>query len=65
MRSRRWATRSPARVVRALWLRPKLREQVARRGRAPADGPPTRLFAARAIRPFYVVGTFDAEAMSQ
>jgi hypothetical protein len=49
---------------RTLWLRPKLRSQwraaVARR-RAELDG----LFAARAIRPFYVVGAFDAEAMSQ
>jgi hypothetical protein len=49
---------------RTLWLRPKLRSQwrdaVARR-RTELDG----LFAARAIRPFYVVGEFDAEAMSQ
>jgi hypothetical protein len=49
---------------RTLWLRPKLRSRwrdaVARR-RTELDG----LFAARAIRPFYVVGTFDAEAMSQ
>ena len=49
---------------RTLWLRPKLRSQwrdaVARR-RSELDG----LFAARAIRPFYVVGAFDAEAMSQ
>jgi hypothetical protein len=49
---------------RTLWLRPKLRSQwrgaVARR-RTELDG----LFAARAIRPFYVVGAFDAEAMSQ
>jgi hypothetical protein len=51
-------------VRRTLWLRPKLRSQwrdaVARR-RTELDG----LFAARAIRPFYVVGAFDAEAMSQ
>jgi len=49
---------------RTLWLRPKLRSQwrdaVALR-RSELDG----LFAARAIRPFYVVGAFDAEAMSQ
>jgi len=49
---------------RTLWLRPKLRSQwrdaVARR-RTELDG----LFGARAIRPFYVVGAFDAEAMSQ
>jgi hypothetical protein len=49
---------------RTLWLRPKLRSQwrdaVARR-RSQLDG----LFAARAIRPFYVVGAFDGEAMSQ
>lgn len=49
---------------RTLWLRPKLRSQwrdaVAGR-RSQLDG----LFAARAIRPFYIVGAFDAEAMSQ
>jgi len=49
---------------RTLWLRPKLRSQwrdaVARR-RTELDG----VFAARSIRPFYVVGAFDAEAMSQ
>jgi uncharacterized protein (DUF58 family) len=49
---------------RTLWLRPKLRSQwrhaVARR-RTELDA----LFAARAIRPFYVAGAFDAEAMSQ
>jgi VWA domain-containing protein len=49
---------------RTLWLRPKLRSQwrdaVARR-RTELDG----LLAARAIRPFYVFGEFDAEAMSQ
>jgi uncharacterized protein (DUF58 family) len=48
---------------RTLWLRPKLREQwrdaVAQR-RAKLD----QLFAARAIRPFYVSGAFDGEAMS-
>lgn len=48
---------------RTLWMRPKLRKQwrdaVARR-RAELD----RLFAARAIRPFYVSGAFDGEAMS-
>ena len=49
---------------RTLWLRPKLRSRwrdaVARR-RTELDG----LFAVRAIRPFYVVGAFDADAMSQ
>ena len=49
---------------RTLWLRPKLRSQwldaVARR-RTELDA----IFAARAIRPFYVVGAFEAEAMSQ
>jgi uncharacterized protein (DUF58 family) len=51
-------------VRRTLWMRPKLRNQwreaVAHR-RAELD----RLFAARAIRPFYVSGAFDGEAMSQ
>ena len=50
-------------VRRTLWVRPKLREQwrdaVASR-RAALD----RLFSARAIRPFYVNGAFDGEAMS-
>ena len=49
---------------RTLWLRPRLRSQwreaVARR-RSELDA----LFAVRAIRPFYVVGEFDAEAMSR
>lgn len=49
---------------RTLWVRPKLRMQwrqaVAQR-RAQLD----RLFAARAIRPFYVSGAFDGEAMSR
>jgi len=48
---------------RTLWLRPRLREQwrdaVAQR-RARLD----RLFAQREIRPFYVSGAFDGEAMS-
>ncbi len=48
---------------RTLWLRPKLRDQwraaVAQR-RAKLD----QLFAARAIRPFYVNGAFDGQAMS-
>lgn len=51
-------------VRRTLWMRPKLRvqwrETVARR-RAELD----RLFAARGIRPFYVSGEFDGEAMSR
>jgi uncharacterized protein (DUF58 family) len=49
---------------RTLWVRPKLRGQwrdaVARR-RLELD----RSFAAHAIRPFYVSGAFDSEAMSQ
>jgi uncharacterized protein (DUF58 family) len=48
---------------RTLWLRPKLRarwrEAVALR-RAELD----RLFASRSIRPFYVSGEFDGEALS-
>jgi uncharacterized protein (DUF58 family) len=48
---------------RTLWLRPKLRQRwraaVSQR-RAQLD----ELFAARDIRPFYVQGAFDGEAMS-
>jgi uncharacterized protein (DUF58 family) len=51
-------------VRRTLWLRPKLRarwrDAVAHR-RLELD----RFFAEHAFRPFYVSGTFDAEAMSQ
>lgn len=51
-------------VRRTLWMRPKLRTQwrdaVVKR-RAELDG----FFAARSVRPFYVTGTFDGEAMSQ
>jgi uncharacterized protein (DUF58 family) len=51
-------------VRRTLWMRPKLRTQwrhaVAKR-RAELDG----FFAARSVRPFYLTGTFDGEAMSQ
>jgi len=49
---------------RTLWVRPKLRarwrDAVARRRLELA-----RSFAAHAIRPFYVSGAFDSEAMSQ
>jgi len=49
---------------RTLWLRPRLREEW-RRGveqrRAEIDG----FFAAHAIRPFYMEGTFDADALSR
>ncbi len=51
-------------VRRTLWMRPKLRAQwndaVAKR-RVDLD----RFFAARSLRPFYVTGEFDCEAMSQ
>jgi len=51
-------------VRRTLWMRPKLRAQwhdaVAAR-RAELNG----LFAGRSLRPFYVAGAFDGEAMSQ
>ena len=51
-------------VRRTLWMRPKLRAQwraaVAKR-RAQLDD----LFAARDLRPFYVIGAFDGEAMSR
>jgi hypothetical protein len=49
---------------RTLWLRPRLREEW-RRGveqrRAEIDG----FFGARAIRPFYMEGAFDADALSR
>jgi hypothetical protein len=49
---------------RTLWVRPRLRDEwrraVAQR-RAEIDS----FFAAHAIRPFYVEGTFDAEALSR
>ena len=51
-------------VRRTLWMRPKLRAQwhdaVAKR-RSELD----RLFAAQSLRPFYVSGAFDGEAMSR
>jgi hypothetical protein len=51
-------------VRRTLWVRTNLRtlwsEAVAHR-RAELD----RLFAARSLRPFYVTGAFDADAMTQ
>jgi hypothetical protein len=49
---------------RTLWLRPRLRQEwrraVAQR-RAEIDS----YFAAHAIRPFYVEGTFNADALSR
>ena len=51
-------------VRRTLWMRPRLRAQwhdaVAKR-RAELD----RFFTARALRPFYVTGRFDGQAMSR
>ncbi len=51
-------------AARTLWLRPRLRarwhEMVAQR-REQLDG----IFAARFIRPLYLEGTFDAEALSK
>jgi len=50
-------------VRRTLWLRPKLRDQwraAVTQRRAKLD----ELFSAQAIRPFYVNGAFDVEAMS-
>jgi uncharacterized protein (DUF58 family) len=51
-------------VRRTLWMRTKLRTQwrdaVAKR-RAELDG----FFVARSVRPFYITGTFDADAMSR
>jgi hypothetical protein len=49
---------------RTLWMRPYLREkwrEAVNARRAELD----RTFATRAIRPFYVTGQFDSEAMSQ
>jgi uncharacterized protein (DUF58 family) len=51
-------------VRRTLWIRPKVREKwrdaVANR-HAALD----QLFSARALRPFYIQGAFDGEAMSR
>jgi len=49
---------------RTLWMRPRMREKwlesaAARRTEL------NQLFASRAMRPFYVTGRFDSEAMSQ
>jgi uncharacterized protein (DUF58 family) len=49
---------------RTLWMRPRMREKwlesaAARRAEL------NQVFASRAIRPFYVTGQFDSEAMSQ
>ena len=64
MRSRRWATRSPARVARCGCV-PKLRSAVARRGRAPARRSSTGCSRrARSVRSMSI-GAFDGEAMSQ
>jgi hypothetical protein len=49
---------------RTLWLRPRLREEWRRavvQRRAEIDG----FFAAHAIRPFYMEGAFDADALSR
>jgi uncharacterized protein (DUF58 family) len=49
---------------RTLWMRPRMREK----WRESADARRRELsqaFAARAMRPFYVTGHFDSEAMSQ
>jgi hypothetical protein len=49
---------------RSLWLRPALRdrwrEAVAKR-RSKLD----RVFSAASVRPFYLTGAFDAEALSR
>jgi uncharacterized protein (DUF58 family) len=49
---------------RTLWMRPKMREKwraAVTARRAELD----RFFATRAMRPFYLIGEFDCEAMSQ
>jgi len=49
---------------RTLWVRPKLRQdwlQAVERRRAEIDG----FFASRGIQPFYVEGSFDADALSR
>ena len=49
---------------RTLWVRPKLRQdwlQAVTRRRAEING----LFASRGIQPFYIVGSFDADALSR
>ena len=49
---------------RTLWVRPKLRQdwrQAVARRRSEING----LFAARGVRPFYIEGAFDADALSR
>jgi len=51
-------------VRRTLWMRPKMSAQwheAVEKRRAELDG----FFTARALRPFYMIGAFDGEAMSQ
>jgi hypothetical protein len=51
-------------MQRALWMRPRTRE----RWRQSVDARRReleRVFAGRGMRPFYVTGHFDSEAMSQ
>jgi hypothetical protein len=49
---------------RTLWMRPKLRAQW-REGVAQRRLELDRFFASRSIRPFYVTGTFDSDALSK
>jgi hypothetical protein len=51
-------------VRRTLWVRGKMREHW-RRAVAQRRTDLDRLFAAHAVRPFYVKGVFDAEALSE
>jgi hypothetical protein len=49
---------------RSLWLRPKMRERW-RAAAAARRAELQELFVERGIRPFFVTGGFDSEAMSQ
>jgi hypothetical protein len=49
---------------RTLWMRPRMREKWREAANARRNEL-NQVFAARAMRPFYVTGRFDHEAMSQ
>ncbi len=51
-------------LQRTLWMRPRMRERW-RQATVERRSELTRFFSARGMRPFYVTGRFDSEAMSQ